>query len=83
MRRRTKFLGAFAAGTAALAIALPALGQDAPESLLPPGFEDPPSTAQPTTNESQPANRRQVPATPRTPSAASLRTVKAVPTSRI
>ena len=38
MRRRTKFLGAFAAGTAALAIALPALGQDAPESLLPPGF---------------------------------------------
>ncbi len=45
-------------GSAALAIALaiPALAQEQPESLLPPGFEEP---SQPTTNQSQPA-----PATP-------------------
>ena len=30
------------AGVAALAAAIPALGQDSPESLLPPGFDDPP-----------------------------------------
>lgn len=46
MRRRTKFLGALAAGAAALAIALPALSQDAPQSLLPPGFgTNPPKPA--------------------------------------
>lgn len=45
-------------GSAALGIALaiPALAQEQPESLLPPGFEEP---SQPTTNQSQPA-----PATP-------------------
>ena len=41
MRRRIK-LGALAAGAALCAIALPALGQDAPQSLLPPGFGAPP-----------------------------------------
>ena len=42
-------------GSAALGIALaiPALAQEQPESLLPPGFEDPPAT-QPVRNESQP-----------------------------
>jgi len=30
-----------AAGTTALVLALPAIGQDSPESLLPPGFSDP------------------------------------------
>jgi len=42
MRRRTK-LGALGAGAAAFAvvIALPVLGQDAPQSLLPPGFGAP------------------------------------------
>lgn len=47
------------AGTAALGIALaiPALAQDQPESLLPPGFEDPSTVRQPANNESQPAAR--------------------------
>ena len=40
-----------------MALAIPALAQDQPESLLPPGFEDPPAVPQPTTNESQPADR--------------------------
>jgi hypothetical protein len=38
-RWRSKFL--FLAGAAALGLAIPAFSQDAPESLLPPGFEDP------------------------------------------
>jgi hypothetical protein len=45
MRRRTKLLGGLAAGATALALALPALGQDAPQSLLPPGFGSPPKPA--------------------------------------
>ena len=47
-------------GSAALAIALaiPALAQEQPESLLPPGFEEAPAVPQPTTNESQSADRR-------------------------
>lgn len=40
MRRRIK-LGALAAGAAAFVVALPVLGQDAPQSLLPPGFGAP------------------------------------------
>ena len=40
-----------------MALAIPALAQDQPESLLPPGFEDPPAVPQPTTNEAQPADR--------------------------
>src|SRR5688572_105997 len=43
----------------ALALAIPALAQDQPESLLPPGFEDPPAVPQPTTNQTQPADRPQ------------------------
>jgi hypothetical protein len=42
-----------------IALAIPALAQDQPESLLPPGFEDPPSVAQPTNNETQPGNTAQ------------------------
>ena len=45
MRRRIK-LGALAAGAAAFAVALPVLGQDAPQSLLPPGFGPPPPKAE-------------------------------------
>jgi hypothetical protein len=48
-------------GSAALGIALaiPALAQEQPESLLPPGFEDPPTAGQPVSNESQPASNAQ------------------------
>jgi len=48
MRRRIK-LGALAAGAAAFAVALPVLGQDAPQSLLPPGFGAPPPKAEKST----------------------------------
>jgi len=44
MRRRTKLLASLAAGVG-LAVALPALGQDAPQSLLPPGFGGAPPKA--------------------------------------
>lgn len=40
-----------------IALAIPALAQDQPESLLPPGFEEP--VQQPTNNETQPANTAQ------------------------
>ncbi len=54
MQLRTK---QFLIGGAALgiAIALPAIAQDRPESLLPPGFGDPPPAAEPVRNEAQPA----------------------------
>lgn len=42
MRRRVKFFGALAAGTA-FVLAVPVLGQDAPKSLLPPGFGNSPA----------------------------------------
>ena len=48
------------AGTAALAViaAIPAIAQDRPESILPPGFGDPATPApEPATNTSQPAPR--------------------------
>ena len=55
---RTK---AFLIGSAALglALAIPALAQEQPESLLPPGFEDPATVAPPVNNESQPNNTTQ------------------------
>lgn len=55
---RTK---SFLIGSAALglALAIPALAQDQPESLLPPAFEEPPTVAQPVRNETQPVNNRQ------------------------
>lgn len=46
MRRRTKLLSALAAGVG-LAVALPVLGQDAPQSLLPPGFGTTPPPPRP------------------------------------
>lgn len=55
MQRRTK---QFLIGGAALAaaLALPALAQDQPESILPPGFGDPATPApEPVSNEAQPA----------------------------
>ncbi|HEY0628500.1 MAG TPA: hypothetical protein VGD23_04145, partial [Sphingomicrobium sp.] len=49
----------------ALAVALPAIAQDRPESILPPGFGDPATPApEPVANEIQPATR---PATDRQP----------------
>ena len=50
-RTKSILIGSAALG---LALAIPALAQDQPESLLPPGFEDP--VQQPTSNESEPAN---------------------------
>jgi hypothetical protein len=55
MQLRTK---QFLIGGAALvvAIALPAIAQDRPESILPPGFDDPATPApEPATNETEPA----------------------------
>lgn len=55
------------AGSAAIAIALalPAIAQDRPESILPPGFGDPATPApEPVTNESQPAATRPSPQAP-------------------
>ena len=58
MQRRTK---QFLIGGAALAaaLALPAIAQEQPESILPPGFGDPATPApEPVSNESQPAQTR-------------------------
>ncbi len=45
----------------ALAIALPAIAQDRPESLLPPGFGDPSTVApEPVTNEAKPTPSNQI-----------------------
>lgn len=51
MRSANKRVLLLLSGTAALALAIPAIGQQAPESLLPPGFGDPgepPPTPEPT-----------------------------------
>jgi hypothetical protein len=53
---KTLLVGSAALG---IALAIPALAQDQPESLLPPGFEDPATVAQPARNESQPTNTAQ------------------------
>jgi len=45
IRNRAKL---FLAAGAALAVTIPALAQDQPESLLPPGFEEPPASPTPT-----------------------------------
>jgi len=70
MRRRTKLFGALAAGAAAVAIALPVLGQDAPQSLLPPGFGSPPPKAAPASApaRAQPQSQAQ-PGAPAAPAA--------------
>ena len=41
MRSANKRVLLLLSGAAALALAIPAIGQQAPESLLPPGFGDP------------------------------------------
>ena len=56
----------WALGSFALALALPVVAQQAPESLLPPGFGDAPATPPP----SQPARPAQGPAAPATPAPA-------------
>jgi len=59
MHRTKQFVLAGAA--LAVALALPAIAQDQPESILPPGFGDPAAPApQPVANESQPSQPRQV-----------------------
>ena len=56
MRPRTRNI---LAGVAALALAvgLPAIAQDRPESILPPGFGDPANTPEPVNNSSATTNR--------------------------
>lgn len=58
-RWRNKFLSL--AGVAALAMAIPAASQEAPESLLPPGFDDP-SAPLPQRQNAPPPSRPQAPA---------------------
>ncbi len=52
-RRNAKWM----LGTAALALALPVVAQSSPESLLPPGFGDPPEAPTPTPSPSGPVIR--------------------------
>ena len=66
-RPRNKFLLWTAAAAAVAAIAIPALAQDNPESILPPGFGDPapapsqsPKPAPKPSNEAQPAENNAV-----------------------
>lgn len=49
----------FLAGAAALALAaaLPAIAQERPESILPPGFGEPTTTPEPVTNNAEPASK--------------------------
>jgi hypothetical protein len=58
--------GLLAAGALAMVFALPALGQQGPESLLPEGFGDPPSPPAPTTSR-PPTTGPATPGTPITP----------------
>ena len=60
-RIRSILIGSAALG---IALAIPALAQEQPESLLPPGFEDPPAVPQQPANQSQPANSAQPQRTP-------------------
>jgi hypothetical protein len=77
MRRRAKLLIGVAAGSAALALALPALGQGRPESLLPPGFGNappppappPPPAAAPGAGVAPPPEAAAAPTPPPTPGA--------------
>lgn len=65
MKRSAAKLYAFAA-LGALAVAIPAIGQEAPESLLPPGFGDP-VTAPPPPPPSQPRPGTPLPSAPPSP----------------
>lgn len=55
---------ALAAAASALAITIPALGQEKPESLLPPGFDQPPPAAQPAPAQLRPAAPGELPQLP-------------------
>lgn len=72
MSRRTR--NWLLAGLATVALAIPALGQDAPESLLPPGFGDspPPEVTPPPPPSQAPANGQQPGAPPSQDETASL-----------
>ena len=48
MKPRTRLLALLAGGAGVFVASLPALGQDAPQSILPPGFGGPPPRAAPT-----------------------------------
>jgi hypothetical protein len=52
------------AGVAAIGAALPVLGQQGPESLLPPGFGDPPPPPPPATKAPQPKQGTPTPSSP-------------------
>lgn len=59
MHRTKQF--ALAGAALAVALAIPAIAQDQPESILPPGFGDPATPAtQPVSNDSQPSQPRPV-----------------------
>ncbi|GFZ83520.1 MULTISPECIES: hypothetical protein [Sphingobium] len=59
----------WALGTLALALALPVVAQETPESLLPPGFGDAPETPQPGTQPPRPAPGTPAPPVGSTPAA--------------
>ncbi|NBU79320.1 MAG: hypothetical protein EBS50_09660, partial [Sphingomonadaceae bacterium] len=63
MARKPISYGLWASACVAIALALPAVGQDRPESILPPGFGDAPEPA-PRRTEPAPASRTQAPARP-------------------
>jgi hypothetical protein len=60
LKRKTIKVGLLVAGAAGVIFALPAIGQQGPESLLPPGFGDPPpppaTTRPPVTDPAIPGN---------------------------
>ena len=59
------------AGAAAIVAAIPALSQETPESILPPGFEDPATVPPPETNGVAPAPGAPAPVSPDAPVAGS------------
>jgi hypothetical protein len=67
--RRLSSLIFVTAGVVAAGAALPVLGQQGPESILPPGFGDPPPPPPPSTNRPPPSSNN--PSTPSRPSSSS------------
>jgi len=68
-KQRISTLLCATAGLAALVYTIPVLGQQGPESLLPPGFNDPPPppTARPAPPASSPSTSRPTEAVPGSP----------------
>ncbi|MBU6251876.1 MAG: hypothetical protein KGN98_01640 [Alphaproteobacteria bacterium] len=69
MARKRITYGLWAASCVAIALALPALGQDRPESILPPGFGDAPEAPARRPEQAAPAR---TPTAPRPPAAAPM-----------